>query len=972
MSANTKYLKRKHVSKFLQSAQFLGKRGVLHNDYDEPTYVGFWVEFDFVGPSLDDPALINYNRMPNGLLGTENGTYSAEKYLRSINEDRKADMINAFNKLLRDISKETPDAIASISGLDSLYKLDPTKSWRASEAEITLNFEESIDNRINALFDLYRQGAFDASFMRWVLPDIHRFFKMNIYVTEFRAFHVPRGNNERATLEENEDFINIGDQNRSGKSFLNQQVDGYKTQFNNISDSINERTTTGPDGQSRLASEVSSGSFFSAQTSDDISTNDYFLKVLDKNLTILKFELGDCEIVLPELAPSWTQEISNQIHGESLTAAMKIKIGNICEVNEYSALGASLFQGLDNLSDYVLSCKFKTQKTDIDKYFEILGDSSKSTADSVYSDVNYPYGKGHLTNSDNEIFKGIGERLLENSFTLLESTIQNAVSEEVNGVFLGNVYDFSAASAFRSLSADPRAIGASLSQIINNANGSENGGEILNNINLEITRAPDLIKNNPKLELNFSETRDQNPGSADIESVDPQEQDPGNSGLTQVEINESSPGNIGLLSTPTNPGNPGSIDLRIPEKAQANQENVDLNSPDSPQASPQNADLNFTEPQNQSTGNIELTQVPNSEADTGNIGLSDVPVNDISELGNQDLNFRETTDENPGNVDLDEISISEGNLSNVGLDINEVQSDTEDNVDLNYPPINDADQNNVQLTQVESSNDQPNNVGIDFSESTDTNLDNLELNYPSKSTTKEENVGLDNVEIKSDRPTNVGLEIDENINKTDKNVDLNYVNNKSSVDENINLSEVELKSKRPQSVDLKFNTNPEAENDNVDLDYPKKINKENEPVENISLSEVNDPKNTVNNVDINYIEQKKKERPTKIEIDGDYLRKEALGKIELKGQESTGKIDTKVNVSYPQKDKNEPGNSGIEYEYTTEKDVIGNTQEESPENETNLDNKNAGLKYRDHKTFPKEGTEIQSTKPIKKPKRKNE
>ena len=78
----------------------------------------------------------------------------------------------------------------NISGIDSLLKIDPKRGIRVSkDGKVTIKMLEGLDLRITHLLNLYRKIAWDDVYQRWILPDMMRYFMMDIYITEFRIFH---------------------------------------------------------------------------------------------------------------------------------------------------------------------------------------------------------------------------------------------------------------------------------------------------------------------------------------------------------------------------------------------------------------------------------------------------------------------------------------------------------------------------------------------------------------------------------------------------------------------------------------------------------------------------------------------------------------------------------------------------------------------------------------------------------------
>ena len=183
------------------------KNGLLFtNRYDEPTYLTIRVDFfpeyltekndpeltDFHGFVENTKLTMTYNDMPNPLFDA-NGDYSTYKYLRdNLGDVTRANLLKNLIKGFADLTWKCPYYIKSIEGLNEILNVDPKRGSRIkSDAVITLKFEEGLDQRITMLKNLYKKIAWDDVYQRWILPDMMRFFKMNIYISEFRIFHTP-------------------------------------------------------------------------------------------------------------------------------------------------------------------------------------------------------------------------------------------------------------------------------------------------------------------------------------------------------------------------------------------------------------------------------------------------------------------------------------------------------------------------------------------------------------------------------------------------------------------------------------------------------------------------------------------------------------------------------------------------------------------------------------------------------------
>jgi hypothetical protein len=189
----------------------ISERKLLSKRYDEPTYMTFRVLFGQNSATVSGTNLLNtdYDRMPHPLFinqqvdatqrsgqGGRNvvefnrDQYSTRDYLRDANEFTRAEMLKEFITLWEDLQQNFQWYFQSIEGLDEILRVVPERGIRVSkEARLTFTMSEGIDQRISYLLNLYRKIAWDDTYQRWVLPDLMRFFDIQIYITEFRTFH---------------------------------------------------------------------------------------------------------------------------------------------------------------------------------------------------------------------------------------------------------------------------------------------------------------------------------------------------------------------------------------------------------------------------------------------------------------------------------------------------------------------------------------------------------------------------------------------------------------------------------------------------------------------------------------------------------------------------------------------------------------------------------------------------------------
>lgn len=179
--------------------------------WDEPTYMTFSVFFKS-GPSeswRNKTRITNFDRFPHPLLSTNiqddynaREEYSTVQYLRDINETVREELLKRFISDINDVQEFYPWYFQSISGVNQLLQVVPDRGRRVPiDAKLTVKMLEGIDQKVTNMLNTYRHIAWDTEYQRWMLPDMMRYFVMEIYVTEFRTFHVPSNRNNQVTQD---------------------------------------------------------------------------------------------------------------------------------------------------------------------------------------------------------------------------------------------------------------------------------------------------------------------------------------------------------------------------------------------------------------------------------------------------------------------------------------------------------------------------------------------------------------------------------------------------------------------------------------------------------------------------------------------------------------------------------------------------------------------------------------------------
>jgi hypothetical protein len=198
----------------------------LSKRFDQPTYMSFRLEFGSGNDFFNNAAGggLNYDRMPHPLFAPEGEkdvrdrtTYSTIDYLNDSNEITRAKMMKEFIIKFKQLQDKFQYYFQEVSGVEDLLKINPKKGQRIpSDKRLVIKMLEGIDLRVSHLMNLYKKIAWDDTYQRWVLPDMMRYFTLNIYVSEFRTFHTPNqydgmGNANKTDLNDGNLYLYILD-----------------------------------------------------------------------------------------------------------------------------------------------------------------------------------------------------------------------------------------------------------------------------------------------------------------------------------------------------------------------------------------------------------------------------------------------------------------------------------------------------------------------------------------------------------------------------------------------------------------------------------------------------------------------------------------------------------------------------------------------------------------------------------------
>jgi hypothetical protein len=288
--------------------------------YDQPTYLTFKLVFGFNGDKEYNVNKYNYDKMPHPLFndadqyasGAPNDDsieYSSINYLRNANEPSRADMLKTFIAAFNDLQDNFQYYFQSVTGLDELLKVNPKSGARIADGiGLTIKCMEALDLRMSYLLNLYKKIAWDDTFQNWVLPDMMKYFTIDIYVFEFRTFHQPLSNDTPTNV-----YNTTGVTLPSAPKSLGSKLTSNGI-FNNLAGSI------------LAPSEPKQGS----QVVLDA------VNAINLNLPIWHIKCEQCEFDITSINNSGLLSELSSSDTKDTTVTFKVNVGQINEIQKYS------------------------------------------------------------------------------------------------------------------------------------------------------------------------------------------------------------------------------------------------------------------------------------------------------------------------------------------------------------------------------------------------------------------------------------------------------------------------------------------------------------------------------------------------------------------------------------------------------------------------------------------------------------
>jgi hypothetical protein len=436
---------------------------------EDPTYLGFSVDFDFgvldidleygtpISPLFRDS---NYEN-PTGrnlfgqlqYIGRSDPSvlfYCAQGYLNEREKrvgqgfpeggGKRSQMLKQFKILLRDITRNQPWFFQSIDGLDSLYKVArpgfQTETLESDfnpsrAATITINTLESLNLRITALADLYNHATFDFINMRETIPRNLRRFRMYIYVTDLRNFFkTNRLINSSTTLSTINNFSNL--------------LGSGINPGNSLSGGTLDSTGDFPDDTGAQGGVV-------GNVLGDIARSEGVTNQQDQSgiKPVILLECSNCEFDFTDTSPIGNSINAGTDSGDQLGQSFKIHVGRVRIRSQYPNI--RLDKNPLIISDDVFTNKSSLQKYEGDPSGRTLfgvdlgGSDLAEQGASVLNNfigntVNDLYDRGVQLVSD--ALSGADQLLLGNIYSFNPSQITGFLSGNTSNLSLNTIRDF--------------------------------------------------------------------------------------------------------------------------------------------------------------------------------------------------------------------------------------------------------------------------------------------------------------------------------------------------------------------------------------------------------------------------------------------------------------------------------------------------------------------------------------------------
>lgn len=676
-------------------------------DYQDPTYLGFYLKFYGLGPDGtgerpigDTGNFVPLDEYPGGLFYHEDHPDSAIRYLKNIGEYTRAQMLREFVMGIKKLSEEMPWYFVKVSGLEAVWQIKKGDSFRGKDLKLSFELLESIDLKITYLLDLYRKAAFDTVYMRWMLPPNLRTFEMDLVITEIRTIQRPASVTSNDPNTATDDSVN---------SFRNRLRNDLSTYTNSatvpgLADGALRNFIAENIPNTQAASTLNSAISAVARDSGEYSSYPILMRNFNELATFLVFNFSHCEFMPWEEAPPYLSSVG-KTPDTMATGKMTIMTPIVREFNTYGLLGAVLEDTLFNTS---------RTKDQADKLFPAGAGGNANSATVPVSEL------GYLEGIKKESFDNSKQNSNQNTLKENNKNFQNQANSFQTSVLAGGVNDLGRiqlGNVFR------RAFEPTVAQ------------DIADKVFLE---APEIIQNVlGEVALSSSGAElEGSPQPTNVEFVSPPQPASTATNVTLVApiIKNPSVDKVEFESVTQNPASSSNVDLQSPPVGPALSAKVDFgNTGASLTGTTGKTELAGIGSLDGSTGKVELQSGNTAElvGQTGNTPLSGTGSLDGS-LTKVDLEAAPISEGGSGSIDLVEPPQNEDAVTRVNLTEAPMTTESPSNVELVAPPVDASTDKNVNLTAPPVADTASSRVDLQGQGSTEGDTANVGLEAPPK------------------------------------------------------------------------------------------------------------------------------------------------------------------------------------------------------------------------------------------------
>lgn len=374
--------------------------GVFDTGYEEPTYLSFKLHLGSLinaGSSItglnEMPApqnkvglITNYDLMPTPFfqlksplsyrqenshlqpgsskqLGNQEFVYSAYDYLFNSNQAYRAELLLEFIQGWSELQFQNQYFFTKVSGIGGINAIDAKDGQRLKNKKISITFRDSVDQRVRYLLSLYKRIVWDDTYQRWALPDMMRYFRLYVFISEIRTFHSAVNPNARhSEYEDGPKILGRSETSNSGrrKSFFDNIQDEWnkvkntaattvKNEFNKatsalisqipetgipiVDNFIDEKTGRGS------ISDVTRGGKVTDYNLDDIMAAASFVyRTVNDISPVTVYEFDMCDIDLASINKIFKDSYTNTNPEESTEYTFDVNVRNVRVIEHYNIL----------------------------------------------------------------------------------------------------------------------------------------------------------------------------------------------------------------------------------------------------------------------------------------------------------------------------------------------------------------------------------------------------------------------------------------------------------------------------------------------------------------------------------------------------------------------------------------------------------------------------------------------------------